>query len=42
MSASDNLIPVVVSKVVDVNSIIKRFEFKHINEIGRASCRERV
>ncbi|MEQ8285843.1 PDR/VanB family oxidoreductase [Thalassospira sp.] len=31
MSASDHLIPVVVSKVVDVNSIIKRFEFKHIN-----------
>ncbi|MHC8492614.1 PDR/VanB family oxidoreductase [Thalassospira sp. SM2505] len=31
MSASDHLIPVVVSKVVEVNSIIKRFEFKHVD-----------
>lgn len=31
MSASDHLIPVVVSRVVEVNSIIKRFEFKHIH-----------
>ena len=31
MSASDHLIPVVVSNVVEVNPIIKRFEFKHVN-----------
>jgi ferredoxin-NADP reductase len=31
MSASDNLIPVVVSDVIDVNAIIKQFEFKHIH-----------
>lgn len=31
MRASDNLIPVIVSDVVEVNSIIKRFEFKHLH-----------
>ncbi|WP_417805653.1 PDR/VanB family oxidoreductase [Thalassospira lucentensis] len=31
MSASDNLIPVIVSDVVAVNDIIKRFEFRHLD-----------
>ncbi|MCC9626071.1 oxidoreductase [Thalassospira sp. MA62] len=31
MSASDHLIPVVVSDVITVNPIIKRFEFRHQN-----------